>query len=54
MTDADDSSGLRSGDRGVVDAINDEGNAVVTWDRGFVSEIDPQSTLIRPLAAPAD
>ena len=49
-TPADD-SGLCAGDRGVVDKIDDRGLVVVSWDRGFASEIDPESTPIQPLAA---
>ena len=44
-------SGLYAGDRGVVDEINERGLVLVTWDRGFASEIDPESTPIHPLAA---
>ena len=46
-----DDSGLCAGDRGVVDQIDDRGRVVVTWDRGFVTEIDPGSTPILTLAA---
>ena len=46
-----DDSRLAVGDRGVVDQINDEGRVVVTWDRGFATEIDPGSTRILTLAA---
>ena len=49
-TPADD-SGLRAGDRGVVDQIDEDGHVVVTWDRGFASEIDPNTTPINTLAA---
>lgn len=44
-------AGLAAGDRGVVDRIDDRGRVVVTWDRGFSSEIDPESTPFQPLAA---
>jgi hypothetical protein len=44
-------TGLSPGDRGVVNQIDDSGNVVVIWDRGFVSEIDPQRTPFQPLAA---
>ena len=44
-------SGLFAGDRGVVDQIDEHGRVVVTWDRGFASEIDPGSTPILTLAA---
>jgi Domain of unknown function (DUF4314) len=46
-----DDSGLCAGDRGVVSRIDEEGHVVVTWDRGFASEIDPGSTRIHTLAA---
>jgi hypothetical protein len=46
-----DDSGLIAGDRGVVDQIDDQGRVVVTWDRGFATEIDPGSTPILTLAA---
>jgi len=49
--DSRDDSGLCAGDRGVVDRIDDRGHVVVSWDRGFASEIDPESTPIHPLAA---
>ena len=46
-----DASGLYAGDRGVVDQIDEQGRMVVSWDRGFASEIDPVSTPIHTLAA---
>jgi hypothetical protein len=46
-----DDSRLAVGDRGVVDQIADDGRVVVTWDRGFATEIDPGSTRILTLAA---
>jgi hypothetical protein len=46
-----DDSGLCAGDRGVVDQIDERGYVFVSWDRGFVSEIDPEATPIQPLAA---
>ncbi len=46
-----DDSGLCAGDRGIVDQIDEHGHVVVSWDRGFASEIDPQATPIHPLAA---
>jgi uncharacterized protein DUF4314 len=46
-----DDSRLYPGDRGVVSQIDDEGHVVVTWDRGFASEIDPGNTRIHTLAA---
>jgi hypothetical protein len=51
VTDTDDEPGLFAGDRGVVDRIDDEGRVVVSWDRGFTREIDPERTQVRPLAA---
>jgi hypothetical protein len=51
VRDAADDSGLCAGDRGVVDRIDDRGHVIVSWDRGFASEIDPESTPIHPLAA---
>lgn len=44
-------SGLCAGDRGVVDGIDEDGRVVVSWDRGFASEIDPHATPITTLAA---
>ena len=49
--DAGEDTGLCAGDRGVVDQIDDRGQVVVTWDRGFVRVIDPERTPFRPLAA---
>ena len=49
--DASDDSGLCAGDRGVVDQIDERGYVFVSWDRGFASEIDPESMPIHPLAA---
>ena len=46
-----DDSGLCAGDRGIVDQIDEQGRVVVSWDRGFASEIDPNATPIRTLAA---
>jgi hypothetical protein len=46
-----DDSGLCAGDRGVVDQIDEKGRVVVTWDRGFATEIDPGNTPINTLAA---
>lgn len=46
-----DDSGLCAGDRGVVEQIDDNGRIVVNWDRGFASEIDPNTTPINTLAA---
>jgi hypothetical protein len=49
--DAEGTSGLCAGDRGVVDEIDARGLVRVTWDRGIVVEIDPERTPFRPLAA---
>jgi len=51
VSDAADESGLCAGDRGIVDKIDDRGHVVVNWDRGFVSEIDPEQTPVQHLAA---
>ena len=51
VTDVSDESGLRAGDRGVVHHVDDEGRVLVLWDRGFETEIDPQSTPFHRLAA---
>jgi hypothetical protein len=51
VADPRDDTGLVAGDRGVVDQIDERGHVVVSWDRGFASEIDPESTPIHPLAA---
>ena len=48
---ADDESGLRAGDRGVVDQVDETGHVLVRWDRGFAREIDPERTPFRRLAA---
>lgn len=47
----DGEAGLRSGDRGVVTWIGEQGGVVVRWDRGFTHEIDPEKTPFRSLAA---
>ena len=44
-------SGLCTGDRGVVDEIDERGHLQVSWDRGFVSLIDPASMPVQALAA---
>jgi hypothetical protein len=46
-----DDSGLCAGDRGIVSQIDEHGRVMVTWDRGFASEIDPGNTPIHTLAA---
>lgn len=47
----DESAGLKVGDCGVVRAIADTGQVVVSWDRGFAAEIDPDVNRYRRLAA---
>ncbi len=51
VDDARDETGLRAGDRGIVEQIDEAGHVIVAWDRGFAGEIDPQVTQFRPLAA---
>jgi hypothetical protein len=51
VTVGDDSSGLRIGDCGVVREIVDDGHVVVSWDRGFALEIDPDVNRYRSIAA---
>jgi hypothetical protein len=51
VRDADGESGLCAGDRGVVDQVDDSGQVLVRWDRGFALEIDPERTPFRRLAA---
>jgi uncharacterized protein DUF4314 len=51
LGDVDRESGLSTGDRGVVDDIDDRGLVRVVWDRGCVVQIDPEQTPFRPLAA---
>ncbi len=51
VTSPADDSGLCAGDRGVVDQIDERGYVFVSWDRGFATEIDPESTRIQTLAA---
>jgi len=47
----DAASELRVGDCGVVRAIAENGRVVVSWDRGFALEIDPDTFQYRRLAA---
>lgn len=47
----DQETGLRPGDRGVVTSIDESGDVLVHWDRGFDLQVDPAETQIRPLAA---
>jgi len=47
----DASSGLTVGDCGVVREISDDGNVIVTWDRGFALRIDPDYWQYRELIA---
>ena len=51
VTAPSDGSGLCVGDRGIVEQIDVRGHVVVSWDRGFATEIDPESASIQPLAA---
>jgi hypothetical protein len=51
VTAPTDDSGLCAGDRGIVDQIDERGYVFVSWDRGFATEIDPESTPIQTLAA---
>jgi Domain of unknown function (DUF4314) len=46
----DESSGLQVGDCGVVREIAEDGQVIVTWDRGFALEIDPDVNRYRRLA----
>jgi hypothetical protein len=47
----DESTGLQVGDCGVVREIGDDGLVIVSWDRGFALEIDPDVNQYRRLAA---
>ncbi len=47
----DDPCDLVVGDCGVVEAIVDDGDVVVVWDRGFALQIDPDVHRYRRLAA---
>jgi hypothetical protein len=51
VTVGDESSGLHVGDCGVVREIVDDGHVVVSWDRGFALEIDPDVNRYRSIAA---
>jgi hypothetical protein len=51
VQDVADETGLRAGDRGVVHQVDEHGRVIVAWDRGFESEIDPESTRFQRLAA---
>jgi Domain of unknown function (DUF4314) len=42
---------LRAGDRGVVKDIDETGDIMVSWERGFALQIDPDTTSFQPLAA---
>ena len=42
---------LRPGDRGVVQDIAESGDILVAWERGFVLEIDPDTTPFELCAA---
>jgi Domain of unknown function (DUF4314) len=47
----DTTGGLQVGDCGVVREICDDGIVIVSWDRGFALEIDPDVNQYRRLAA---
>ncbi len=47
----DGSCGLVVGDCGVVEAIDEDGDMLVSWDRGFEQQIDPGAHRYRKLAA---
>ena len=49
VADLDDD--LRVGDRGVVRDISIDGGILVRWEGGLTSEIDPEQTSFRKLAA---
>lgn len=51
VDDATDDSGLRAGDRGLVRNVDESGRIVVQWDRGFESQIDPETVRFQKLAA---
>lgn len=51
LVDASGELRLSDGDRGVVEAIDEHGNVVVKWDRGFSLEVDPERCPLRRLAA---
>jgi hypothetical protein len=42
---------LLPGDRGTVEAIDDTGDIIVLWERGFELLIDPDTTPFQALAA---
>jgi hypothetical protein len=42
---------LRAGDRGVVKDIDETGDIMVSWERGFALQIDPDTTSFQPLPA---
>ena len=51
LVDAGGEPQLSAGDRGVVESIDEHGHVVVTWDRGFTLEVDPERSPLRRLAA---
>ena len=42
---------LRPGDRGVVRDISETGDIIVSWERGFALQIDPDTTPFRSVPA---
>ena len=48
---SDSDTELRIGDRGIVRAIDADGEVVVDWDRGFNRAIDPRLTTFRSVPA---
>ena len=51
LTGTVDADGLQPGDRCIVTEIVDTGDIVVAWERGFASEINPDTTPFQPIAA---
>jgi uncharacterized protein DUF4314 len=53
LVSANEDSRLVAGDRGVVEAVDEEGMVLVKWDRGLTLAIDPSLTPVRRLVSPA-
>jgi Domain of unknown function (DUF4314) len=51
LVDAGGEPQLSAGDRGIVEAIDENGRVVVKWDRGVTLEVDPERSPLRRLAA---